>query len=135
MGKYSVIAGQNLYDVAIHTYGAIEGITDLLVNNESLSLDDDLQSGDELVYTDDYQIDREVVAYYQTHGITPASGELHVYPKVFTLPLAIELYLANTEISAGFSISSRENWKLTGGQLRSRDNSADRKGGTNQSSF
>ena len=58
-------------------------------------------------YTDDYQIDREVVAYYQTHGITPASGELHVYPKVFTLPLAIELYLANTEISAGFSISGR----------------------------
>lgn len=115
MGRYSVIAGQNLYDVAIHTYGAIEGITDLLVNNEFLSLDDDLQSGDELVYTDDYQIDREVVAYYQTHGITPASGELHVYPKVFTLPLAIELYLANTEISAGFPYRAGENWKLTGG--------------------
>lgn len=119
MGRYSVIAGQNLYDVAIHTYGAIEGITDLLVNNESLSLDDDIQTGDELVYTDDYQIDREVVAYYQTHSITPASGELHVYPKVFTLPLAIELYLANTEISAGFSISGRGKLEIDWG-----DNSA-----------
>lgn len=107
MGKYKVIAGQNIYDVALHIYGAVEGITDLLVSNESLSLDDDLQSGHELAYTDDYQIDKEVAAYYQTHGITPASGELHVYPKKFTLPPAIELYLANTEISAGFSISGR----------------------------
>ena len=29
MGKYRVIAGQNLYDIALHIYGSIEGIVDM----------------------------------------------------------------------------------------------------------
>lgn len=107
MGSYQVISGQNIYDVALHLYGSIEGITDLLVSNESLSLEDDLQAGDVLSYTDDYQINKEVVAYYQTHGITPASGEQHVYPKVFSLPLTMELYLPIAAISAGFTLSGQ----------------------------
>lgn len=105
MGSYKVIAGQNIYDVALYVYGSIEGVTDLLVNNESLSLDDDLKSGDLLFYTDDYVINKEVSAYYRTHGIIPASGEQHVYPKSFSLPLTVELYLSNVAISAGFSVS------------------------------
>lgn len=105
MGSYKVIAGQNLYDVALHVYGSVEGITDLLANNESLSLDDDLQAGDVLFYTDGYRINKEVVAYYQTHGITPASGELHVYPKSFSLPPTVELYLSHEAISSGFTVS------------------------------
>lgn len=107
MGSYKVIAGQNIYDVALHVHGSVEGITDLLVNNESFSLDDDLQVGDVLAYTDDYLINQEVVAYYQTHGITPASGELHVYPKSFSLPLTVELYLSNEAISTRFTVSGR----------------------------
>lgn len=107
MGSYKVIAGQNIYDVALHIHGSVEGITDLLVNNELLSLDDDLQAGDMLFYTDGYRINEEVVAYYQTHGITPASGELHVYPKSFSLPPTVELYLSNEAISTGFSVSGR----------------------------
>lgn len=105
MGSYQVITGQNIYDVALHIYGSVEGITDLLVNNERLSLDDDLRAGDVLYYTDDYRINQEVVAYYQTHGITPASGELHVYPKLFSLPPTVELYLSNEAISSGFIVS------------------------------
>ena len=33
MGSYRVVAGQNIYDVALHLYGSVEGIVDLLVNN------------------------------------------------------------------------------------------------------
>lgn len=119
MGSYKVIAGQNIYDVALHIYGSIEGLTDLLVSNELLSLDDDLQAGDVLYYTDDYQINKEVAAYYQTHGITPASGELHVYPKSFTLPLTVELYLSNAAINGGFSVSGHGKMEINWG-----DNSA-----------
>ena len=36
MGNYRVITGQNIYDVALHLYGSIEGIVDLLVNNPDL---------------------------------------------------------------------------------------------------
>lgn len=119
MGSYRVIAGQNVYDVALHVYGSVEGVTDLLVNNESLSLDEDLRAGDVLFYTDGYRINDEVVAYYQTHGITPASGELHVYPKWFSMPLTVELYLSNEAINAGFSVSGRGKLEIDWG-----DNSA-----------
>lgn len=119
MGSYKVIAGQNIYDVALHVYGSVEGITDLLANNESLSLDDDLQAGDVLFYTDGYRINKEVVAYYQTHGITPASGELHVYPKSFSLPPTVELYLSHEAISTGFTVSGHGKLEIDWG-----DNSA-----------
>lgn len=105
MGKYKVIQGQNIYDVALHIYGSVEGVTDLLVNNEKLSFDTDLKAGDELIYSDDYRINEEVTAYYETHGITPASGEQHIYPKYFTLPKTIEIYTSNKEIGAVFTIS------------------------------
>ena len=48
MGKYRVIAGQNLYDIALHIYGSIEGIVDLMMCNTDLSLDTTLKVGDEL---------------------------------------------------------------------------------------
>lgn len=105
MGKYKVTQGQNLYDVSLHIYGSIEGILDLLVNNASLSLDKELCSGEELLYTDDYLINREVAAYYDTHGIVPATGERQVYPKYFTLPKTLEIYIPDKEISAGFTLS------------------------------
>ena len=48
MGSYRVVAGQNIYDVALHLYGSVEGIVDLLVNNPALSLETELCSGQEL---------------------------------------------------------------------------------------
>ncbi|MEG0646450.1 MAG: hypothetical protein RR471_04695 [Bacteroides sp.] len=105
MGKYKITAGQNIYDVALHIYGSIEGVTDLMVNNEELSLDTTLKSGDELIFSDDYLINPEVVAYYQTHCITPSSGERNVYPKEFSMPLMAEVFCSNAEISVDCSLS------------------------------
>ena len=62
MGRYSVIAGQNIFDVALHLYGSIEGIVDLMMNNPDLSLDTTLTVGQELVYTDGFVINADVVA-------------------------------------------------------------------------
>ena len=63
MGKHKITAGQNIYDVAMHLYGSIEGIVDLLINNPELSLDDTLKSGEELEYTDGFTISPDIVAY------------------------------------------------------------------------
>lgn len=81
MGKYIVTNGQNIYDVALHLYGSIEGIVDLMMNNVNLSLADVLTSGDELVFTDDYIINSEIVAYFRMNNIIPANGERNVYFK------------------------------------------------------
>ena len=63
MGRYKVIAGQNIYDVALHLYGSIEGIVDLMMCNTDLSLDTTLKVGDELIYSDDFVINADVVDY------------------------------------------------------------------------
>lgn len=93
MGNYKIVAGQNLYDVSLHLYGSIEGITDLLICNPSLSMDDTLHNGMELIYSDDFEIDGNVVAWYRNHTLTPSSGERAVYPKVFTLPPLAEIQI------------------------------------------
>ena len=107
MGKYTVTAGQNLYDVALHIYGSIEGITDLMICNPALSLDDTLASGQELSYSDDTVIDADVVAWYRNNGISPAGGERNIYPKTFTLPLKAEIQIDATHKGAGMGLSAR----------------------------
>lgn len=105
MGKYRVIAGQNLYDVALHLYGSIEGVVDLLINNPELSFDTTLRAGRELIYTDGFVILADVVAYNEMHGIVPANGERHVYPKTFTRPPAAVLTLDAEVITVRCGVS------------------------------
>lgn len=93
MGRYSVIAGQNIFDVALHLYGSIEGIVDLMMNNPDLSLDTTLTVGQELVYTDGFVVNADVVAYNAARGIVPANGEHHVYPKYPEGQLSVEFHL------------------------------------------
>lgn len=105
MGKYGVIAGQNLYDIALHIYGSIEGVVDLMMSNTDLSLDTTLKVGDELIYSDDFVINADVVAYNEMHGIVPSNGEHHVYPKVFTKPLAVAFSLPTELLNVQCSVS------------------------------
>lgn len=105
MGKYRVIAGQNLYDIALHIYGSIEGIVDLMMCNTDLSLDTTLKVSDELIYSDDFVINADVVAYNEMHGIVPSNGEHHVYPKVFTKPLAVVFSLPTELLNVQCSVS------------------------------
>ncbi len=105
MGKYIVTHGQCLYDVALHIYGSIEGITDLLINNETLSLSTQLNTGDELTYSDDYTLNADVVASFSSSGTIPATGERGVYFKEFTLPKTIEIKCSNELTSVSYSIT------------------------------
>ena len=105
MGSYRITAGQNLYDVALHLYGSIEGVVDLLINNPGLSFSTTLAAGQELVYTDDFVIRADVVAYNELHGIVPANGERHVYPKAFTRPLTAVITLDAEAVTVQCSLS------------------------------
>lgn len=115
MGRYTVTTGQNIYDVALHIYGSVEGIVDLLMSNPALSVDDWLHTGQELIYSDDYLIDEDVSVFFRTNGITPAGGERQVYPKEFTLPLLAELLLSNAKTSVAFAATGRGNIEVDWG--------------------
>lgn len=105
MGKYTVTTGQNLYDIAIHLYGSIEGIVDLMIQNPELSLQDRLKAGDVLLFTDDFTINTDIIAYNKMHMITPAAGERHVYHKEPGLPRIMEFHLPSSRTSAGITFT------------------------------
>ena len=105
MGKYTVTEGQNLYDVALHLTGSIEGIVDLLICNPSLSLADTLHSGDVLVYTDGFVIDADVIARYRRENIVPAGGERSVYPKYPSGPRRLWFTVDATHPTTSFALS------------------------------
>lgn len=105
MGKYTVTEGQNLYDVALHLTGSIEGIVDLLICNPALSLADTLRSGDELFYTDGFVINADVVAQYRREQIVPAGGERNVYPKYPSGHRRLWFTQESAQISTSFSLS------------------------------
>ena len=105
MGNYRVITGQNIYDVALHLYGSIEGIVDLLINNPGLSLETELRTRQEFTYTDGFIINADVVAYNEMHGIVPSNGERHVYPKHFTCPQTAVFSLSAALVSVQCEVS------------------------------
>lgn len=105
MGKYQITAGQNIYDVAMHLYGSIEGIVDLLINNPDLSLDDTLKSGETLEYTDGFAISPDIVAYNRMYSLLPANGERNVYPKEPSGKRFMELYVDNKQTAASLLLS------------------------------
>lgn len=105
MGRYTVTEGQNLYDVALHLTGSVEGIVDLLICNPTLSLADTLRSGDTLVYTDGFVIDADVVAKYRRENIVPAGGERSVYPKYPTGVRRLWFTVDATQPTTAFALS------------------------------
>lgn len=104
MGKYTIRTGQNIYDAALHIYGGVEGIADLMINNPELSMAQDLIPGTELVYSDDLMLDAQVAAFFQSQGRFPAGGERNIYHKECAAPRFMELRVLKDVASAGFGI-------------------------------
>lgn len=107
MARYRVTAGQNLFDIALLIHGSIEGIVDLMINNPDLSLCDTLRTGDELIYTDGFVINTDVVAYNKLHNIIPANGERNVYYKSSSLPGIAGIIIKSTRTTVNFIIAGR----------------------------
>ena len=88
MQVYKVTNGQNIYDVALAVYGAIEGIFDLLLNNPELSFETQLKGGDELYWDEEYVIDDNVIDIINDDiHIIPANSARSVYYRQIDDPL------------------------------------------------
>lgn len=81
MGKYVVKNGENIFDIAMKLYGGIEGLFDLVVSNQDainetgLSLNDTLEAGTELNYTDDFAVNKDIANWLEKNGIKVRNGE------------------------------------------------------------
>lgn len=81
MATYTVKPSQNIFDVALHLYGSIEGLFDLLISNENLNMTTELTAGMELEYHTDFVINSSIVDEMEEQGLIPSNKERHVYFK------------------------------------------------------
>lgn len=81
MAKYIVKPNQNLFDVALHLYGSIEGLFDLLISNQNLNMTSDLIYGQELEYHEEFILNPAIVKEFGNQNIIPSSGARKVYFK------------------------------------------------------
>ncbi len=62
MKEYTTTQGQSIYDIALILYGSIEGIFDLLVNN-NISINDEIPAGTVLSYDEDFIINQGIMQW------------------------------------------------------------------------
>lgn len=74
MKEYTVRHGQNIYDVALQLYGSIEGVFDILVNND-LSLNSELKPGDIIRYDESFRINSGIIKTLEDNEVIPANGD------------------------------------------------------------
>ncbi len=73
MKTITVLANQTLFDIALQVYGNIDGVFDLCRDN-SIQFFEPVKAGQTLVINEKNIINKNIVEYYQRHGICPASG-------------------------------------------------------------
>lgn len=74
MKQYTVKSGQNIYDVAMTLFGSIEGVLDLLVNNQDLSYESNLVAGQQLSYDEDFVINQDIVDWFGSNHVVVKNG-------------------------------------------------------------
>ena len=106
MAKYKVKTSQNIFDVAIMLYGSIEGLFDLLISNDWLTMRTELKPGMELEYHDFYKTNEGIVSVIERRGYLAANGERHVYHKSTDQPVVFVFAIADNEAdSISFAVS------------------------------
>ena len=78
MKQYTVRSGQNIYDVSLTLYGTVEGIFDLLISNEGLTMDTKLEYGMVLNYHEEFVVNNGVVSWLRDNKVLVKNGE-HIY--------------------------------------------------------
>lgn len=75
MKQYTVRSGQNIYDVSLTLYGTVEGIFDLLISNDWLTMDTKLEYGMVLNYHEEFVINTGIVSWLDDNEILVKNGE------------------------------------------------------------
>ena len=74
MEKYIVKNGENIFDIAITLSGTIEGIWDLLISNDWLSVDTELKDGMVLEYHPKFVVNDGVIKWLRQNGESVKNG-------------------------------------------------------------
>lgn len=105
MATYKVKNGQNLFDVALHLYGSIEGLFDILISNPTIGMTTELTPGMELEYHENFIVNKGIVDEFNTNDQIIVNGERHVYHKPIEQPQRAIIVMPNDLELTEFSVS------------------------------
>lgn len=115
MAEHVVKSNQNIFDIALELYGSIEGLFDLLISNETLSMTTDLIAGMKLQYHDYFVINEGIAKSIKENNYTPANGERHVYFKKPEYELFAVCGIDNKIHSSSIIVSGQGNIQIDWG--------------------
>ena len=105
MAQYQVSSNQNIFDIALHLYGSIEGIYDLLMSNPWLTMKSEIPKGTVLEYHDYFVISPGIVSEINNQQLIPANSERKVYFKKTDAPCVMQLIVPTEAIKIAFTWS------------------------------
>lgn len=73
MSTYTVQPNQSIYDVAIAVHGSIDGVADLLVNNKGLNMYDNIDAGEDILFTNVITLNKPVVDFLDGTKVVAAN--------------------------------------------------------------
>lgn len=88
MKRYKAHAGENIFDISLKLFGAVDGVWDLMMCNPSLSFNTVIQKDDELLYDEEFVINDDIVKWLEDNGLAVKNGH-H----------SVKLYDVNTMLS------------------------------------
>lgn len=74
MKTYTVKSGQNIFDAALIIHGSVEGIFDLLLSNDCLTLYEPLEVGQVLLYHENFVINEDIVQWLENKSVNVKNG-------------------------------------------------------------
>ncbi len=72
MKEYTTKHGQCLYDISLVLYGSIEGIFDILANND-ISINDDIPAGTVIKYDEDFLVNPQIKKWLEDNNVNVAN--------------------------------------------------------------
>lgn len=96
----TVLHNQSLLDISIQYTGTVENCFKIAVAN-GLCITDDLTPGQELIIPNDVKIDKEILNYYQSKEIQPATA----YPLSVGQEIEEQGGIGHMQIGSTFKVS------------------------------
>lgn len=97
MKRYKAHSGENIFDISLKLFGAVDGVWDLMMCNPSLSFDTIIQNGDELLYDEEFVVNDDIVKWLNDSGLSVKNGH-HSMP----------IYDVDSKLSSAMSSYSRK---------------------------
>ena len=105
MAIYKVKGNQNLFDIALHLYGSIEGLFDILITNPAISMTTELVPDMELEYHEDFIINKSIVNEFDKNDQIIVNSERQIYYKSTDLPQRAVIVTPNDLNLIEFTVS------------------------------